>query len=84
MYAIDLLVVWEEELVLDRQFTATHKILDKLRISVHLHQMLGRNTIFLALILLLQIIEARKDESYETSCSLASESPSPEMTPWSS
>ena len=45
--------------------------------------MLERNTIFLALILLLQIIEARKNESYDTSCSLSSESPTPEVTPWS-
>ena len=46
--------------------------------------MLGRNTIFYALILLLQTIEARRDPRNNTSCRLSSESPSPEVTPWSS
>ena len=46
--------------------------------------MLGRNTIFLGLILFLQTIEARRDTRNNTSCRLSSESPSPEVTPWSS
>ena len=47
-------------------------------------KMLGRNTIFLGLIIFLQTIEARKDTRDNTSCGLSSESPSPEVIPWSS
>ena len=46
--------------------------------------MLGRNTIFFGLILFLQTIEARRDTRNNTFCRLSSESPSPEVTPWSS
>ena len=45
--------------------------------------MLGRNTIILVVILLLQTIGARADESDNTSCRLSTESASPEVTPWS-